>query len=114
MSRAKLCLLLAALALLLVPASADAFKYRLDYGQAKNASKEFAKELCDELPECEAYGVGSCTRRALSRFTCIIGVFYPGQFGPQEEECDIALHWGVSYSGYVALKNHGPTHCHAA
>jgi hypothetical protein len=91
---------------------ATAFVWHLGYGQAKNATKNFAKEVCREDPECKSWGVGPCLRRSESRFDCTMGVFYRDFFEPEDEaECDIVLHWGVDRAGYVALKRHGPPHC---
>jgi hypothetical protein len=103
--------LLAVAGLLVVAASADAFQWRMSYGQAKNESKVFAKETCAELPECIGWGVGACRRRSLSRFDCTIGLFARGREAGEEIECDQVLHWGVNRGGTIVLKNFGPPHC---
>jgi hypothetical protein len=98
-------------ALLMLAGSAEAFKWQMSYGQAKNASKEFAKELCDSVSDCTGYGVGQCLRKSPSRFDCLIGLFSPGTEPGEEIQCDVVLHWGASRGGYVTLKNRGPFHC---
>ncbi|HEX5928080.1 MAG TPA: hypothetical protein VFY48_01670 [Solirubrobacterales bacterium] len=106
--------LLATTALLATAGSAEAFKWHMSYGQAKNASKELAKELCDGVSECTGYGVGQCQRRSPSRFDCLIGLFSPGTEPGEEIQCDVVLHWGVNRGGAITLKNRGPFHCHVA
>jgi hypothetical protein len=65
------------LALLLIGVgTAEAFQWHMRYGQAKNASKSFVKELCAEDSECTAWGVGQCYRQSESSFSCQIGWFY--------------------------------------
>ncbi len=99
-------------AFLVLVSSADAFQWHMRYGQAKHASRVFIQEACREDHECTGYGVGQCSRISSSRFDCEAGLFYANTPGLGEElECNIALHWGVSYSGYVVLKNHGQPHC---
>lgn len=95
-----------------VVGSAEAFHWHIRYGQAKHASKEFAFEACKSDHKCAGYGVGQCYRASESRFDCEVGLFYADSPGPGEEtECNIPLHWGVSRSGYLTLKNHGQVHC---
>ncbi len=91
--------------------SAEAFQWHMRYGQAKHASKEYAKEGCREIAECVAYAVGQCYRQSSSRFDCTVGRFYPGVEPGEEIECNTVLHWGVSYSGRVQLKNAGEPYC---
>jgi hypothetical protein len=94
-------------------AVAAAFQWHMSYGQAKHSTREFAQAFCEEDRECVAWGVGPCLRRSSSRFDCTMGAFYKNFYEPGDEaECDIALHWGVSRSGYVTLKNHGLPNCH--
>ncbi|HEU4392576.1 MAG TPA: hypothetical protein VFR04_02940 [Solirubrobacterales bacterium] len=100
-------------ALFVLAGSAQAFQWHMSYGQAKNASKEFAEELCESNSECTGFGVGQCRRKSLSRFDCLIGLFSPGAEPSEEIECDVLLHWGASRGGYVALNNRGPFHCHS-
>lgn len=105
-------MLIAVLALgLLMPASAEAVQWRMRYGQAKHATKEYAQDTCEELRECTAWGVGQCFRRSLSRFSCSMGTFFPGVEPGEEIECRQVLHWGVSFDGYVELKARGRPHC---
>jgi hypothetical protein len=106
--------LLAVAGLLVMAGSADAFKWRMAYGQAKSESKVFAKETCREIPECTGWGVGPCLRRSPSRFDCTIGIFARGVEPGEEIQCDQVLHWGVNRSGVVVLKNFGRPHCHLA
>jgi hypothetical protein len=94
-------------------ASAEAFHYRMSYGQAKNASKEFVRGLCDEDRECVGWGVGQCRRMSESRFDCLIGTFFPGNEPGEETECDVVLHWGAERGGYIALKNYGRPRCYS-
>jgi hypothetical protein len=92
--------------------SAQAFRWHMRYGQAKNASKAFVQELCREDRGCTGYGIGQCFRISESRFDCEVGTFYADTPGLGEEmECNVLLHWGVGRSGYVVLKRHGPPHC---
>jgi hypothetical protein len=92
--------------------SAQAFHWHMRYGQAKHASKAFVQEACREDSKCTGYGVGQCYRASEGRFDCEVGTFYADTPSLGEElECNIALHWGVSYSGYMVLKNHGTPHC---
>jgi hypothetical protein len=92
-------------------ASADGFVWHLRYGQAKNAAKEEARRTCNRVRGCEAYGVGQCYRRAASRYDCSVGYWFPGTEGPEENICTVILHVGVSYNGYVQIKNSGPPRC---
>lgn len=104
-------LLLAVCGLLVLAGSADAFQWRMSYGQAKNESKVYAKETCAELSECSGWGVGACRRRSLSRFDCTIGIFARGAEPGEEIECDQILHWGVNRAGVIVLKNYGRPSC---
>lgn len=106
--------LLATAALLVMAGSAEAFKWHMSYGQAKNASKELARELCDSTSDCTGYGIGKCQRKSSSRFDCPIGLFTPGAEPGEEIRCDVVLHWGVNRGGVLVLKNRGPFHCHPA
>jgi hypothetical protein len=108
----KIVAILALLGCLAFAASADAFKYRMRYGQAKHESLTYVKRLCAEIPECTGYGTGQCYRRSLSRFDCMVGIFSEGAEYGEEIECDQMLHWGVSLSGYVSLKNSGEPYCY--
>jgi hypothetical protein len=99
-------------AFFLLAAGAQAFQWHMSYGQAKHASKEFAKEACRGDKECARYGVGPCLRASESRFDCIVEFFYAEAPEPGKEvQCDIVLHWGVDKSGFLALKNYGKPHC---
>ncbi|HEX7279607.1 MAG TPA: hypothetical protein VF255_08305 [Solirubrobacterales bacterium] len=100
--------------LLLMTGTADAFKWRMSYGQAKSESKAFAQGVCRELPDCTRWAVGPCLRRSLSRFDCTIGIFGRGAEPGEEIQCDQVLHWGVDRSGAVVLKNFSRPHCHLA
>ncbi|HVQ58692.1 MAG TPA: hypothetical protein VMS60_07270 [Solirubrobacterales bacterium] len=97
--------------LVLGAGTASAFVWHMTYGQAKSATKEFAKESCREDSECVAWGVGKCTRRTESGFACEAGLFFRSPGSSEEVECDIVLHWGADHAGYVKLKRHGPPHC---
>lgn len=94
-------------------ASAEAFVWHMRYGQAKNATKAFARESCNEDTECLGWGTGQCYRKSQSRFDCEMALFYAGIEPGEEIECNILLHWGASHSGYVTLKNHGRPYCFA-
>jgi hypothetical protein len=97
---------------LLLVASAQAFHWRMNYGQAKHSSKEFVEEACRHDHKCTGFGIGSCQRSSDSRFDCEVGLFYAEEPEPGEEvECNIMLHWGVDHSGAVTLKNYGKPHC---
>ncbi len=100
-------------ALVLSAGSANAFQWHMRFGQAKNASKEYTKDLCADLRECIGWGVGQCYRQSNSRFDCTIGTWFPGKEAGEEIECRQVLHWGASYSGYVVLKNAGRPNCQA-
>jgi hypothetical protein len=103
-------LVLVLVAFFALTATASAFQWYMSYGQAKNSTKEFAKAFCNADRQCVGWGVGPCLRQSASRFDCTMGAFYKDpEIG--EVECDIVLHWGVSRSGYVALKRHGQPHC---
>lgn len=103
----------ALMAFFVLVASASAFHWHLGYGQAKHATKEFAEAFCKADPECDGWGVGTCHRRSESRVDCLMAAFFEEEPEPGKEvECDIMLHWGVDREGYIALKNHGPAHCH--
>lgn len=104
--------LLAVAGLLVLAGSAEAFQWHMSYGQAKNESKIFAKETCNEISDCTGWGVGACIRRSSSRFDCTIGIFGPGREPGEEIECDQVLHWGVNRAGIVVLKNFGRPACH--
>jgi hypothetical protein len=96
----------------LLAAGAQAFQWHMTYNQAKHSSKEFAIEACHEDRRCSGYGVGQCRRISESRFDCLVGLFFADPSGSGEEvECDLPLHWGASYEGYIELKNHGKPHC---
>lgn len=99
-------------ALCAMAGSAQAFQWHMSYGQAKNASKALAKELCQGVSDCTGYSVGQCIRKSESRFDCVIGLFSSGAEPGEEVECDVVLHWGASRGGYIALKNRGPFQCH--
>ena len=59
---------IAAMAVFLAMAgTAEAFKWHLGYGQAKNATKVFARETCRGERKCIAYAVGPCKRISESR-----------------------------------------------
>ncbi len=108
-------LVVAVAAFFALSATASAFHWHMSYGQAKHATKEFAHGFCEEDRECVGWGVGQCHRKSESRFDCTMGVFYEGFYEPGDKvECDIVLHWGVSQSGYVTLKNHGKPYCSQA
>jgi hypothetical protein len=94
--------------------TADAFVWHMSYGQAKNATKEFAKEACAQDGKCLGWGTGQCYRKSQSHFACAMGLFFAGAELGEEVECDMVLHWGVSASGYMVLKRHGRPHCSPA
>ena len=104
--------LLAVTGLLVMAGTADAFQWRMTYGQAKSESRAYAQETCREIPECTGWGVGACLRRSLSRFDCTIGIFARGVEPGEEIECDQVLHWGVNRAGVIVLKNFGRPACH--
>jgi hypothetical protein len=84
----------------------------LGFGQAKHATREFAEETCRIEHKCVAYAVGSCKRISDSRVDCAAAILYKGVNEPGDEvACSIILHWGVSHSGELALKNHGSPNC---
>jgi hypothetical protein len=104
--------LMSLLAFFVLVAAAQAFQWHMSYGQAKHSSRVFVQHVCREDPECTGYGIGQCRRISESRFDCEVGTFYADSPAPGEEtECNMLLHWGVSKSGYVVLKRHGPLHC---
>jgi hypothetical protein len=99
-------------AFLILVGTAAAFQWHLGYGQAKHATRVFAEETCREERKCIGYAVGPCSRVSESRVDCLAGFLYKGVAEPGDEvACNIALHWGVSQSGEVALKNHGSPNC---
>jgi hypothetical protein len=101
-------------AFFLLAAGAQAFQWHMSYGQAKNATKEFAEEACDKEKKCTGYGVGQCLRKSESRYDCEAGTFYAELPQPGEElECNILLHWGVGHTGILVLKNYGKPRCFA-
>lgn len=99
-------------AFLLLAGTAQAFEWHMRYGQAKHESRAFVEQVCREDRECTGFGVGQCFRISSSRFDCEVGTFYANypEYG-EEMECNLPLHWGVSYYGEVVLKNHGRAHC---
>lgn len=110
-AKAKLAIACVLASMALGAATADAFVWHMRYGQAKNATKEFAREACREDRECIGWGVGQCYRRSQSSFVCTMGLFYPGIEPGEEIECDVRLRWGASRGGYITLKNAGSPHC---
>lgn len=106
-------LVLAVAAFFALTTAASAFHWHLGYGQAKHGTREFAQALCEEDHKCVGWGVGHCSRLSDSRIDCVMGLFYENFYEPGDEaECDAVLHWGVSHSGQVVLKNHGLLNCH--
>ncbi len=104
----------ALVASLALAGTAEAFHWHLGYGQAKHATRVFAEEVCREERKCIGYGVGRCERVSDSRVDCFAGLLYKGVVEPGDEVvCNIALHWGVSRSGELTLKNHGSPNCRA-
>jgi hypothetical protein len=93
--------------------TADAFVWRMSYGQAKNATKEVAREGCREDPECTDWAVGPCRRKSLSSFACEMSLFFVGVQPGEEIKCDITLHWGAEKGGYIDLKRTGRPRCFA-
>jgi hypothetical protein len=92
--------------------TAEAFQWHLGYGQAKQATREFAQETCRREHKCAAYAVGRCQRASESRVDCAAAFLYKGVNEPGDEvACTIVLHWGVSHSGELALKRHGRPQC---
>jgi hypothetical protein len=92
--------------------TAEAFHWHLGYGQAKHATRLFAEESCREEHKCIGYAVGGCKRVSDSRVDCLMGLLYKGVAEPGDEvACDIVLHWGVSHSGQLVLKNNGSPNC---
>ncbi len=110
--RVKLVASVLVAAFLLLAASAQAFQWHMSYGQAKNATKEFAQGVCRGDKKCTGYGVGQCLRKSESRFDCEAGTFYAELPEPGKElECNVLLHWGVGHTGVVELKNYGKPRC---
>jgi hypothetical protein len=92
--------------------AAQGFQWFLPYGQAKQATKEFAEETCRSEHKCVAYHVGPCKRVSHSRVDCGAAFLYKGIKEPGDEVvCAIDLHWGVSHNGELALKRHGAPRC---
>lgn len=109
--RAKVALAALAAFLCLVGV-AQGFQWFLPYGQAKQATKEFAEETCRQDHKCRAYHVGPCKRQSHSRVDCVAAFLYKGFNEPGDEvACALVLHWGVSHSGELALKRHGRPQC---
>ena len=94
-------------------ATADAFVWHMSYGQAKNSTKEVARELCREDRECIRWAVGPCRRKSESSFSCEMAHFFRGAEPGEEIKCTIILHWGVEKGGYIDLKRAGRPHCAA-
>ncbi len=104
--------LAALVAFLCLVGTAEAFQWHLGYGQAKQATKEFAEETCRRERKCVAYGAGPCRRASESRVDCAAAFLYKGLNEPGEEvACAILLHWGVNHHGELALKRHGRPSC---
>lgn len=99
-------------AFLALVGTAEAFHWHLGYGQAKHATRVFAEETCRREHKCIGYAVGPCDRVSESRVDCLAGLLYKGVAEPGDEvACNIVLHWGVSHSGQLVLKNHGSPSC---
>lgn len=97
---------------LILVGTAEAFQWHLGYGQAKHATRVFAEESCREDHKCIGYAVGPCERVSESRVDCLAGLLYKGVAEPGDKvACNIVLHWGVSHSGQLVLKNHGSPNC---
>jgi len=106
-------IVLTIVALAFSAASAEASGYYMTYGQAVAETKRYARNTCNELPECIAWGKGPCLRRSPSAFNCIAAFFYPGPGIEEGEEleCNQILYWGVSRGGYIVLKNFSEPNC---
>jgi hypothetical protein len=91
-------------------------RYYMRYGQAKQASVDTAKSICQKAPECIGWRVDQCLRRSPSRFDCGISHLYRFVAEQTESEvemaCDSVLHWGASIYGYVALKGATKPQCY--
>lgn len=110
----KRCLVLALLAVLVFAASAEASRWYVGYGQAKNTAKLYAKQSCERESDCVAYGPGKCARRSSSRFDCLVYAYYPGVEVGEEIECRRIAHVGVSSSGFVQVLSTSRQYCYAA
>lgn len=110
----KLVPVLAALLVVgLLPPTASASRWHMNYRQAKFVTRKRAAFVCRQTSECEGSGAGRCLRRSSSRFDCVMGLFFPGEEGPEEIECNYLLHWGVARGGYISLRHQGHPHCFA-
>lgn len=99
-------------AFLCLGATAQAFVWHLGYGQAKQATQEFAEATCKGDHKCVAYKAGPCKRASESRVDCAAAFLYKGVHEPGDEVvCAIILHWGVNHNGEIALKRHGRPTC---
>jgi hypothetical protein len=110
-ARTKLIIAGALASLALGAATADAFVWHMRYGQAKNATKEVARELCREDKECLDWKAGPCRRKSESSFSCEMAHYFAGTQPGEEIRCTITLHWGVDKGGYMDLKRTGRPHC---
>lgn len=108
----KRCLVLAALAVLVFAASAQASRWYVTYGQAKNTAKVYAKQTCERDRDCIAWGAGKCARRSSSRFDCLVASFSPGVQAGEEIECQRIAHVGVN-RGFVQVLSVGQNYCAA-
>lgn len=103
--------LLAVLASLVFVVPAEGY-YILRYGQAKNHTRVYSKEVCQTVQGCTAWGVGRCERLATRRFRCLYANWHRPSYVDEEEiECQQVLHWGVR-RGYVALVGKGRVRCY--
>lgn len=99
------------LAFFAVIGSANAFVWHLRVSTARHETERFMKQYCEEESECLAWAGSKCLRNSESAVECQGAVWTPGYSIEEETECYFTLHWGVSYSGTVALKNHGQVKC---
>jgi hypothetical protein len=114
----KTTIILAAVALIALGSagSAEASQWHMRYRQAVIETKGYARETCNELEGCTAYGWGRCIRESPSRFSCIASFFYPGPEEPEEPEpreieCNRIARWGVGRDGFIELKSLGRVRC---
>lgn len=109
-------LMVSVLAFFALAGTAAAVGYHMRYGQAKQETRLYAEEACEQERECTGYGTGQCFRSSESTFNCGVGLFFPNRTSGGEIECDWRLHWGVNHrtGGVIRLNGHSRIHCHAA
>jgi hypothetical protein len=105
--------LLALVGILVIAGSAEASRWYVRYGQAKNTAKAYSKQACERDSECIAWGAGKCSRRSSARFDCIVAAFYPGVEAGEEIVCQRIAHVGVN-RGFVQVLSVGRQYCFTA